>query len=172
MTSAAPTADFLSVLQQHQSLLRRVARLYEQNADDRQDLLQEITVQLWRAWPRYMPRPDVKISTWLYRVALNVAISSLRQRTRRPTPQRLSSEIDLPETSPEAAYGPDELAWLYRAIEHLSAVDKAFVLLYLEDRSYEEMADILGITQNNVRVKMHRVQEKLRTFMSHSAKAV
>ena len=66
-------------------------------------------------------------------------------------------------------YGPDELAWLYRSIEHLSAVDKAFVLLYLEDRSYEEMADILGITQNNVRVKMHRVQEKLRTLMTRPA---
>ena len=165
-------ADFPSVLHQHQPLLRRVARLYEQDPDNRQDLLQEITVQLWRAWPRYVPRPEVKLSTWLYRVALNVAISSLRQRTRRPAPERLGDRIpDLPETTTDSAYGPDELAWLYRSIEHLSAVDKAFVLLYLEDRSYEEMADILGITQNNVRVKMHRVQEKLRSLMVRSANA-
>lgn len=170
MSTPAPTADFLQVLHQHQPLLRRVARLYEQDADDRQDLLQEITVQLWRAWPRYVPRPEVKLSTWFYRVALNVAISSLRQRTRRPTPQRLGDHLsELPEPAPDSAYGPDELAWLYRAIEHLSAVDKAFVLLYLEDRSYEEMADILGITQNNVRVKMHRVQEKLRHLIPHAA---
>ena len=170
MSTPAPTADFLQVLHQHQPLLRRVARLYEQDANDRQDLLQEITVQLWRAWPRYVPRPDVKTSTWLYRVALNVAISSLRQRTRRPAPQRLGDRVpELPEPSPDSAYGPDEFAWLYRAIGHLSAVDKAFILLYLEDRSYEEMADILGSTQNNVRVKMHRVQDKLRTLMAHPA---
>ena len=170
MTFAAPTADFLHLLKQSQPLLRRVVRLYEQDPDDRQDLLQEITVQLWRAWPRYVPRPDVKTTTWLYRIALNVAISRLRQRTRRPAPERLGEHLpELPETTSDAAYGPDELAWLYRSIEHLSAVDKAFVLLYLEDRSYEEMAEILGITQNNVRVKMHRVQDKLRTLMGQPA---
>ena len=168
MATAALSADFVSALQEYQPLVRRVCRLYCPNdADDRQDLFQEIVVQLWRAWPRYEPRPDVKLSTWLYRIALNVAISDLRRRTRRPAPDRLGEQVpDLPETT--ETYGADEFAELYRAIEHLSDVDKAFVLLYLEDRSYEEMAAILGITQNNVRVKMHRVQHKLRQLLTLS----
>ncbi|WP_310391039.1 sigma-70 family RNA polymerase sigma factor [Hymenobacter sp.] len=159
------SADFVALLQAHQALIRRVCRLYCADADDRQDLFQEIVLQLWRAYPRYEARPDAKLSTWLYRIGLNVAISNLRQRTRRPAPTELTAEAlavaQAPETGPDA----DDRAALYRAIDRLSEVDKAFVLLYLEDRPYDEMADILGITQNNVRVKMHRVQEKLRSLL-------
>ena len=165
MAAAAPTADFVAVLHEHQPLLRRVARLYCQDADDRQDLFQEMVLQLWRAWPRYVPQPNAKLSTWLYRIALNVAISNLRQRTRRPAPMGLDGEALAVAQAPETGFDADDRAQLYRAIALLSEVDKAFVLLYLEDRSYEEMADILGITQNNVRVKMHRVQEKLRALL-------
>jgi RNA polymerase sigma factor (sigma-70 family) len=168
--SAAPSADFLAALHDYQPLVRRVCRLYCQDADDRQDLFQEIVLQLWRAWPRYVPQPDAKLSTWLYRIALNVAISNLRQRTRRPASVGLESDVaqHLAQPTEASAYEPEETAALYRAINRLSDVDKAFVLLYLEDRPYDEMADILGITQNNVRVKMHRVQEKLRKQLVHS----
>lgn len=161
------TAPFEQQLHEYQPLIRRVCRLYCQDADDRQDLFQEIVLQLWRAWPRYVPRPDVKLSTWLYRIALNVAISNLRQRTRRPARVGLEDDAARYLTQPPdaSAYEPEEMAALYAAINRLSDVDKAFVLLYLEDRPYEEMADILGITQNNVRVKMHRVQERLRRLM-------
>ena len=157
-----PSQPFVDLLRECQPLIWRVCRLYCQDADDRQDLYQEIVLQLWRAWPRYVPGA-AKVSTWLYRVALNVAISDLRQRTRRPAPARLG-EAGVPDVPLPPADGPDadDLAELYRAIGQLSEVDKAFVLLYLEDRPYDEMADILGITQNNVRVKMHRVQDKLR----------
>ena len=89
MAAATPSADFVAVLNQYQPLLRRVARLYCQDADDRQDLFQEMVLQLWRAWPRYVPQPGAKLSTWLYRIALNVAISNLRQRTRRPAPGQI-----------------------------------------------------------------------------------
>ncbi|RSK48374.1 RNA polymerase sigma factor [Hymenobacter rigui] len=163
MPAASP--DFLRLLNEHQPLLRRVARLYCADADDRQDLYQEIVLQLWRAWPQYRPGA-AKLSTWLYRVALNVAITDLRRRTRAPAPARLGGAAppELPVPPPD---GPDadDLAQLYRAIERLSDVEKAFVLLYLEERTYEEMADILGITQNHVRVKMHRVQDKLRQLL-------
>jgi len=144
-----------------------VCRLYCQDADDRQDLYQEIVLQLWRAYPRYEPR--AKLSTWLYRVALNVAISDLRQRTRKPLAARFDDAM--PDLALPLDAGPDadDLAQLYRAIERLSEVEKAFVLLYLEERTYEEIADILGVTQNNVRVKMHRVQEKLRQLLTHPA---
>lgn len=161
------TPSFLLLLEEHQPLLRRVCRMYCADSEDRQDLYQELVLQLWRAWPRYEARPDVKVSTWLYRVALNVAISDLRQRTRRSTSNRLDAAY-LSNTSLPPAEGPDadDLRQLYRAINRLSDVDKAFVLLYLEERTYEEMADILGVTQNNVRVKMHRVQEKLRQLFN------
>lgn len=164
--SAAPSNDFVAALNEYQPLLRRVARLYCQDADDRQDLFQEMVLQLWRAWPRYVPQPGAKLSTWLYRIALNVAISNLRQRTRRPAPDELGDEALAVAQVPDSAYDAEDQAALYQAINRLSDVDKAFVLLYLEDRPYDEMADILGITQNNVRVKMHRVQEKLRQLLT------
>ncbi len=171
MASSAPlNPDFVELLQQHQPQLRRVARLYCPDPDDRQDLYQEIVLQLWQAWPRYEARPEARVSTWLYRVALNVAISDLRRRTRRPAPASLSRPDwpDLPAPPPD---GPDsdDLAQLYRAIEQLSDVEKAFVLLYLEEKTYAEMADVLGITPNNVRVKMHRVQDKLRQLLTQPA---
>lgn len=167
---SAVSPEFLYVLNEHQPLLQRVARLYCADPDDRQDLYQEIVLQLWRAWPQYRPQPNAKVSTWLYRVALNVAITDLRRRTRQPAPARLGG-VAPPEVPAPPPDGPDadDLAQLYRAIGRLSDVEKAFVLLYLEERTYEEMADILGITQNNVRVKMHRVQDKLRQLLTQSA---
>ena len=164
--AVAPPPDFTAVINEYRPLLRRVCRLYCADPGDRQDLFQEIVVQLWRAWPRYVPQVGVKLSTWLYRVALNVAISDLRQRTRRPQPVSLEGEaVWLAQAAEPAGYEPEEVAALYSAIARLSEVDKAFVLLYLEERTYEEMADILGITQNNVRVRMHRVQARLRQLM-------
>jgi RNA polymerase sigma factor (sigma-70 family) len=156
------SSDFVALIQAQQALLRRVCRLYCQDADDRQDLFQEIVLQLWRAYPRYEARPEAKLSTWLYRIALNVAISNLRQRTRRPFVGELNEEAMALAQTADAGPDAEDRAALYQAIGQLSEVDKAFVLLYLEERTYEEMADILGITQNNVRVKMHRIQEKLR----------
>lgn len=170
MSPAAPSIDFVAVVNQYQPLLRRVCRLYCAAADDRQDLFQEVVLQLWRAWPKYVPQPNAKLSTWLYRIALNVAISNLRQRTRRPQPLSLDGQtLQLAQETEAAGYEPEEMAALYRAINRLSDVDKAFVLLYLEERTYEEMADILGITQNNVRVKMHRVQDKIRHLLTRPA---
>ncbi|WP_157807238.1 RNA polymerase sigma factor [Hymenobacter chitinivorans] len=157
----------MAVLNANQGILHRMCRLYCQEAEERQDLYQEIVLQLWRAFPRY--EPTAKVSTWLYRIALNVAISNLRQRTRRPAPERLGDEPPEVALPPEPGPDADDLAQLYRAIERLSDVEKAFILLYLEERTYEEMADILGITQNNVRVKMHRVQDKLRHLLTQPA---
>lgn len=171
VSPAVPTTSaaepFVSQVNAHQALLHRICRMYCTDADDRQDLYQEIVLQLWRTWPSYQGR--AKFSTWLYRVALNVAISSLRQRTRTPRVEHFGDVV--PDVAPPPDTGPDaeDLGQLYHAIERLSNVEKAFVLLYLEEHTYEEMADILGITQNNVRVKMHRVQDKLRHLLTQPA---
>ncbi|GAB2958400.1 sigma-70 family RNA polymerase sigma factor [Hymenobacter coalescens] len=169
MSPATPplSTDFAALIGKYQPLLWRVCRLYcPASSTDRQDLYQDVVLQLWRAWPQYRPGA-AKVSTWLYRVALNVAISDLRRR-RHPASGPL--DPDAPYVAPPPD-GPDadDLALLYQAIERLTDVEKAFVLLYLEDRSYEEMADILGITQNHVRVKMHRVQDKLRQLLTQPA---
>ncbi|GAA4018396.1 RNA polymerase sigma factor [Hymenobacter fastidiosus] len=168
MSDAPQSASFVAVVNANQGLLHRVCRLYCADADDRQDLYQEIVLQLWRAWPQYRPGA-AKISTWLYRIALNVTISNLRQRTRHPAPERLGPRVPDVALPPDSGPDPEDLAQLYQAIERLSEVEKAFVLLYLEERTYEEMAEILGITQNNVRVKMHRVQNQLRQLLTQPA---
>ncbi len=140
-------------------MLYKVCRVYCNNASDRQDLFQEIVIQSWKAYPKF--RGDAKFSTWLYRIALNTAISDLRKQERRV-------KLSFPDTAPEitAEYTGQEkeeqLKNLYEAISQLGEIEKAIVMLYLDDKSYDEMEDILGINQNNLRVKMNRIKEKLR----------
>ena len=164
MSAAVAAPDFIATLTQYQPLLRRVARLYCPDADAQQDLYQEIVLRLWEAWPSFADR--AQRSTWLYRVALNVAISARRQQGRRPPHPRLdAAALDVaapPDSGPDA----DDLAPLYRAIAQLTDVEKALVWLRLEGRPQEEMADILGISHGNVRVKMHRVLDKLRHLLA------
>jgi RNA polymerase sigma-70 factor (ECF subfamily) len=127
---------------------------------DREDLFQEIVIQLWKAYPKF--RGESKFSTWMYRIALNTAISGLRKQKNHITtlePDRLPVEIQ------EEAYNPqreEQLQQMYTAIRRLSEIERALVMLYLEDKPYDEMEDILGINQNNLRVKMNRIKEKLR----------
>ena len=162
--SASASPGFLATLAQYQSLLGRVCRLYCPDAEERQDLYQEIVLRLWQAWPSFEGR--AQRSTWLYRVALNVAISTRRRQGRAPTTARLdAAALDVaapPDPGPDA----EDLAALYQAIGQLSDVEKALVWLRLEGRPQEEIADILGISHGNVRVKMHRVLDKLRHLLT------
>jgi len=153
-------AEFVQLIREHNGLIQKVCNLYAATLQDRQDLYQEIIIQLWRAVPKF--RGDSKLTTWMYRVALNTAISDYRKQQRNvPT-----AEIDLinRELADHDMGGDEEekLRLMYEAIRHLSEVEKALVMLYLDDKPYEEMEDILGINQNNLRVKMNRIREKLR----------
>lgn len=141
-------------------MLYKVCNLYCSSAHDRQDLFQEIVIQLWRSYPRF--RGEAKFSTWLYRIALNTAISDLRRQRRRPVvtdPESLPAELQDIQYAKEQE---EQLQQLYAAIGQLTELEKALVMLYLEDKPYEEMEEILGINQNNLRVKMNRIKEKLR----------
>lgn len=164
MSAAVASPDFVVTLEQYQPLLRRVCRMYCPDQDEQQDLFQEIVLRLWEAWPSFEGR--AKRSTWLYRIALNVAISARRQQGRRLAPARLDAAALAVAAQPEPSAEPDELAPLYRAIERLTDVEKALVWLRLEGRPQEEIADILGISHSNVRVKMHRVLDKLRQILT------
>lgn len=156
----------MRLIEANQGILHNVCGLYCHDPTDRQDLFQEIVIQLWKAFPSF--RQESKPSTWLYQVALNVAISNFRRVSRRPAQTTLSDEV-LNYAAPTDERSTARLEHLYRAIGTLSDVDKALVMLHFEEKSSEEIAVILGITPGNVRVKMHRVQEKLRQRLkSHS----
>ncbi|RZS71877.1 RNA polymerase sigma-70 factor (ECF subfamily) [Pseudobacter ginsenosidimutans] len=152
--------EFLALVNQHKGMLHKVCNLYCATDYDKQDLFQEIVIQLWRAYPRF--RGDSKFSTWLYRIALNTAISDLRKQKnliKSVEPDLLPTEIQ------DIQYNKDKeekLAQLYKAIHQLPEIERGIVMLYLDDKSYEEMEEILGINQNNLRVKMNRIKEKLR----------
>jgi len=152
--------EFVQLIRDNNGLILKVCNLYAATVQDRQDLYQEIVIQLWRSLPKF--RNESKLTTWMYRVALNTAISDYRkqQRTIATTDLNLFSK----EIAEQAEYNDKEekLKSLYNAIGHLPEIEKAIVMLYLDDKSYEEMEDILGINQNNLRVKMNRIKEKLR----------
>ena len=153
-------ATFLQLVKEHQKMIHKVCNLYCHSAHEREDLFQEIVVQLWKGYPKF--RGDAKFSTWLYRVALNTAISGLRKKEKNIAyvdPSALPTALqNLNDNNPEQ----EQLQQLYEAIRKLGEIDRAVVMLYLEDRSYEEMEEVLGISQNNLRVKMNRIKEKLR----------
>ena len=123
------------------------------------DLFQEIVIQLWKVYPKF--RGESKFSTWLYRVAINTAISGLRRQKNAIKFVAADIVPEIPVT-PYPSERDDQLKQLYTAINQLNDVEKALIMLYLEDKTYLEMEDILGISEATLRVKMNRVREKLR----------
>jgi len=151
--------QFEKHIRENELLIYKVCRIYAHAEAERQDLFQEIVIQLWNAFPKF--KGHSKFSTWLYRVAINTAISGLRKRKDfidTYEPATLPQHVD--DNTGFAKEEQSEL--LYKAIEQLNQVEKAVVMLYMEDKTYEEMEDILGISQGNLRVKMNRIKYKLR----------
>jgi RNA polymerase sigma-70 factor (ECF subfamily) len=151
--------EFARMLVEHQQIVHKICRVYCPRADDREDMFQEISVQLWRAYPGF--RAEAKESTWIYRVALNVAISQSRRR-KHPISQLTEATYHLPDFGP-SEQSDEQLELLYKAIHALSEVEKALIFLYFENKTLDEIAVLSGISVGNVRVKMHRIREKLRT---------
>jgi RNA polymerase sigma-70 factor (ECF subfamily) len=147
-------------IRQHRPVLYKLCNLYTHTAQDRDDLFQEILFQLWKSYPGF--RGEAKFSTWMYRIALNTAISDLRKQKKRV---RGTDPEELPFVSPENAQAletEEQIGRLYSAIGSLSEIEKALVMLYLEDKTYAEMEEILGVNENSLRVRMNRIREKLR----------
>lgn len=157
--------QFEKYLRENELLIYKICRLYAYSNADRQDLFQEIVIQLWKAFPKF--NGQSKFSTWLYRVALNTAITGLRKKKDfivSYEPAALPQYTD-DNNSPEEE---EQLKVLHTAIEQLNKVEKAIVMLYMEDKTYEEMEDILGIAQGNLRVKMSRIKDKLRQITKNN----
>ena len=156
--------QFVELLEKHQNIVHKVCRLYTNNRDAHNDLFQEITIQLWRAFPKF--RGDAKFSTWMYRVGLNTAITLYRKNKR----SLVTQDYDEVQFKIKAEEYDDteeqQLRVLYKAIHQLNDIEKALVFLYLEDKNYKEISETLGITEVNARVKMNRVKTKLKTILN------
>jgi RNA polymerase sigma-70 factor (ECF subfamily) len=152
---------FVRLIDEHQGIIHKICLVYTDDEDDRKDLFQEILLNAWRSFPSYEYR--AKFSTWLYRVALNTALMGLRRR--RPETIDVHSVADLLPAPPE----PDreDVRILYRTIESLPPGDKALILLYLDDLSYQEISEITGLSENHVGVKINRIKKKLASRMEH-----
>lgn len=155
--------EFLHIIKENQGIIHKVCNIYCNDQDDRDDLFQEIVAQLWKSFSSF--REESKFSTWMYRVALNTAITSFKKTKRRPDQNRLTVEnLQLKDESYNTET-EDEIKNLHRAVAQLTGIEKSIILLFLEDKKYEDIAEITGITQNYVRVKMNRIKKKLKKFM-------
>ncbi|GAB1452867.1 sigma-70 family RNA polymerase sigma factor [Draconibacterium sp.] len=150
--------EFLELLENNKKLIFKIANVYGRNEEEIKDLVQEITLQLWKSFPNYNPK--YAISTWMYRIALNVSISFYRkEKSRKRIHQELSSQPHIlywEDQKPD-----DKQQLLYRFIEQLKTFEKAVIVLYLEGKKYNEIADILGISATNVSTKLNRIKTKL-----------
>jgi RNA polymerase sigma-70 factor, ECF subfamily len=160
---------FLSLLDEHKKILYRVASSYCRDAEERQDLVQEIVVQLWRSFDRFDDR--YRFSTWMYRIALNVAISHCRSEARRSrhTVPAEESILEVAADAPEAAELEESLALLQRFIGQLAELDRALILLYLDGHPHHTIAEILGISATNVGTKIGRIKQRLRRDFERTA---
>jgi RNA polymerase sigma-70 factor (ECF subfamily) len=156
--------QFQELIENHKGILFKVARTYCQNDDDRQDLIQEIRIQIWQSLDKY--NSDYKISTWLYRVSINTAISFYRKDKNR---QQTSIKLDDKLQQPNELYDiekEDKLNLLEQFIYELNEFDKAIMLLYLEEKSHEEISNVLGASKSNIGTKIGRIKEKLKNRFS------
>lgn len=154
---------FLHIVTANQGIIHKVCRIYCDTPEDREDLFQEIVSQMWRSFPSF--REESKVSTWMYQVALNTAITHFKRNKRRPDREGLpKTHLLIPDEQLDQTY-EEQLVLLHKAISKLTGVEKSIILLYLEERSYEEISEIIGITQNYVRVKMNRIKIQLKKLL-------
>jgi RNA polymerase sigma-70 factor (ECF subfamily) len=161
----ASETEFTALIQEHQGLLFKVASVYTNSTLDRDDLFQEIVYQLWKSFDSF--RGESKITTWMYRVGMNTAISHLKKSKRSTVTLPLTDAINL------SASGLDELQeerlkLLHRYIQQLNTLEKGLMLLLLEGKSYQEIAEITGLTSSNVGTRISRIKKKLKSNMIKS----
>ncbi|RQO66346.1 sigma-70 family RNA polymerase sigma factor [Pedobacter sp. KBW06] len=152
--------EFIAIIREHESLIYKVAKVYTDDKDDEQDLYQEIVYQLWKSFDSF--KNEAKISTWMYRVALNTAITQLKKEKRKgehiPINEQVLNRAEVPDVSKE-----ERIEHLYAQIRKLNTIEKAIILLYLEGKSYEEIAGLTGFTSSNVGTRLNRIRQKIIT---------
>lgn len=162
MTRDAPSRAFEELFERHRKIVFKVANSYAWHPDDRAELAQEIAMQLWRAFPGYDPQR--RFSTWMYRIALNVAISHVRSRSQhdRHTVPLDEALHDMADESGNDAESDAQVRALQRVIARLDVLHRALLLLYLDEHSYRDIGDILGLSESNVATKINRLKRRIR----------
>jgi len=155
--------EFIELVNNNRALIFKVCNLYCRDREVRHDLFQEVVLQLWKSFPGF--RNESSGSTWIYRVALNTAISNFRKEQKKPGKKPISRlEFEIPDMS-----DPDERKEnkniLHMAIEKLSDIEKAIIMLYLDEKTYDEISEIAGISVSNVGVRINRIKIKLNTIV-------
>lgn len=149
--------EFTGLINQHKGIIYKVCQLYCNDNEDRKDLFQEIVIQLWKAYTNF--RGEAKISTWIYKIALNTALSNLKIEGKKKFITTISDhELEIPTMEINEN---EHLKSLYQAIQQLTEIEKAIIMLYLDDKNYEEITEIVGISKTNVGVKLNRIKLKL-----------
>ena len=156
--------SFVSQLQANQNIIHKICRLYTDNEDAHKDLFQEITIQLWKAFPKF--RGDSKFSTWAYRVALNTAITLYRKTKRTVSTVSYESQQHFVKDVDYNYEEEEQLKLMYKAVYQLNDIEKALVFMYLEHKDYHEISETLGISEVNARVKMNRIKGKLKKILN------
>ena len=148
--------EFIGQIQKHQGILHKICFIYSNSNTDKEDLYQEIVLQLWKSYPSF--RKEAKISTWMYRVALNTAITLNKKAALFENNKAVISDGYAIE---EVIDYSEDIKILYKAISKLSKIEKAIILLWLEEKAYSEISQIVGVSEKNVSVKLVRSKKKL-----------
>jgi RNA polymerase sigma factor (sigma-70 family) len=154
--------QFVSVMKEHQNLIFKICHTYCANKENRKDLQQEIFIQLWKSFKKFDGR--VKISTWIYKVALNTAIFFYRKDSKHNNNKTVSLDADVITLGNRESDGEldENIVLLYKFIGQLNELDKALMLLYLDDNKQKDIADILGLSETNVATKISRIKKNLK----------
>lgn len=155
---------FIVEFEQNQNIIHKVCRIYTSNQDAHNDLFQEIAIQLWKAYPKF--RGESKLSTWMYRIGLNTAITLYRKSKRSIVTQDFDSVLYRIESTSYDDTEEEQLKLMYKAIHQLTDIDKALIFLYLEDVNYKEISETMGISEVNARVRMNRIKTRLKTILN------
>jgi RNA polymerase sigma factor (sigma-70 family) len=151
-------SEFIEIIKAHEALIYKIARLYANTRDGQQDLYQDIVYQLWKSFASF--RGESKIGTWMYRIALNTSIGYLNREKKTTNHQPIDDTL-LDRTDPADTLKDEQIETLYENIKTLSTIEKAIIFCYLEGKTYDEMADITGLTPTNIGTRLGRIRQKI-----------
>lgn len=155
--------EFLEKVQPHKGIIYKVSRMYMDTPEDREDLVQEIMIRLWTSYGSFEGRSS--FSTWMYRVSVNTAITFLRNEKRKP-PTVIAEEPFLANKRDEVDSNAEEkLELFYKAVKQLNSIEKALIFYFMEGLPHREISQLLGISENNTRVKLNRIKEKIQIII-------
>lgn len=150
---------FNTFIKEQTGIITKICRAYTDNEEDFQDYFQEVALQLWRSYKSF--NYQSKVSTWVYRVALNVCLTHFKKHKRNVTTVTLEQMHSEPKATTDN-FEQEQVEMLYRSIRKLKEIERAIILLYLEDKSYKEIAEIMGLTVTNIGARINRIKNQLK----------